>query len=121
MGVDTDIMIDKNDLGKNLYRKKTYYTLVVEQECLASNEVEASEKLVTCGIDHSKVNKEITETKDGVETYMVSADFNEMDSVEYMGKVVYADDEFAKENGDVEIDLDAKETFASPYTEGEGI
>ena len=29
---DTDIVLVKEDLGKNLYRKKTYYTLVIEQD-----------------------------------------------------------------------------------------
>ena len=29
--IGTDIMYFKDDVGKNLYRKKTYYTLVVEQ------------------------------------------------------------------------------------------
>ena len=31
----TDIYTFKQDVGKNLYRKKTYYTLVIEQEVLA--------------------------------------------------------------------------------------
>ena len=41
----TDIMFNKNDLGKKLYRKKTYYNLVIEQECLANSRAEATEKL----------------------------------------------------------------------------
>ena len=28
----TLILLVKEDLGKNLYRKKTYYTLVIEQD-----------------------------------------------------------------------------------------
>ena len=27
--VETDVMYFKDDVGKNLYRKRTYYTLVV--------------------------------------------------------------------------------------------
>ena len=32
--VETDVYTFKDDVGKNLYRKKTYYTLVVEQDVL---------------------------------------------------------------------------------------
>ena len=103
MTVDTDIMITKNDLGKKLYRKKTYYNLVIEQEVLANSRAEATEKLSDCGIDHSQINHEITETKNGVETYMVDANYNDSGATEYVGQVVYADDEYAEENGDVEI------------------
>ena len=31
----TDIYYGEKELGKNLYRKKTYYTLCVEQDVLA--------------------------------------------------------------------------------------
>ena len=103
MTVDTDIMISKNDLGKKLYRKKTYYNLVIEQECLADSLAEAGEKLSDCGIDHSQINHEITETKNGVETYMVDANYNDNGPTKVLGEVVYTDDEFAEENGDVEI------------------
>ena len=41
MTVDTDIMVIKKDLGKKLYRKKTFYTLVIEQEVLAKDKAEA--------------------------------------------------------------------------------
>ena len=103
MTVDTDIMITKNDLGKKLYRKKTYYNLVIEQECLADSRAEATEKLSDCGIDHSQINHEITETKNGVETYMVDANYKDSGDTEYVGQVAYTDDEYAEENGDVEI------------------
>jgi len=103
MTVDTDIMITKNDLGKKLYRKKTYYNLVIEQECLANSRAEATEKLSDCGIDHSQINHEITETKNGVETYMVDANYKDSGDTEYVGQVAYTDDEYAEENGDVEI------------------
>ena len=35
--VETDVFYFKDDVGKNLYRKKTYYTLVVEQDVLAKD------------------------------------------------------------------------------------
>jgi len=112
MNKTTDIMINKEDLGKNLYRKKTYYTLVIEQDVLAKTQDEADTKLSDNGIDYSKINKELTETKDGVETYMVDANFTDSGKTEYVAKVVY--DEYdglenAKENGDVELSTDADE------------
>ena len=110
MAVDTDIFFNKDDVNKNLYRKKTYYTLVIEQEVIANNKDEADKKFTECGIDHSKINNDITETKDGVETYMVDANYTDSDNTKYMGRVVYDTDTYdqsledAKENGDVTID-----------------
>jgi hypothetical protein len=64
MSVDTNVYPMKEDLGKNLYRKKTYYTLVVEQEVLAKDKDEADQKFLDDGgIDHSQINHEITEIK----------------------------------------------------------
>ena len=110
MAVDTDIFFHKDDVNKNLYRKKTYYTLVVEQEVLANNKDEADKKLSDCGIDHSKITHDLTETKDGVETYYTEANYTDSDTTKYMGRVVYDTDTYdqsleeAKENGDVTID-----------------
>ena len=109
MDTQIEVVLVKEDLGKNLYRKKTYYTLVIEQEVLANTKDEADKKLSDNGIDHSQINHEITETKDGVETYMVDANYTDSDTTEYLGKVSYTDDEYAKENGDVEIDQYADE------------
>jgi len=49
MTVDTNVYPMKEDLGKNLYRKKTYYTLVVEQEVLAKDKDEADQKFLDDG------------------------------------------------------------------------
>ena len=57
---DTDIMITQNDLGRNLYRKRTYYTVVIEQDVLASDQDEADVLFEDSGIDHSKITKDIT-------------------------------------------------------------
>ena len=111
MTVDTNIIYTQNDLGKNIYRKKTYYTLVVEQEVLAKDKDEADKLFEECGIDHSQINHEITETKNGVETYMVDANYTESDTTKYMGKVLFTDEEYAEEDGDVEIDTDADEVM----------
>ncbi|BCU95348.1 MAG: hypothetical protein CM15mV8_1920 [Caudoviricetes sp.] len=35
--VETDVYTFKDDVGKNLYRSKKYYTLVVEQDVLAKD------------------------------------------------------------------------------------
>ena len=110
MSVDTNIFFGKDDVNKNLYRKKTYYTLVVEQEVIANSKDEADNKFTECGIDHSKINFDITDQKDGVETYMVDANYTDSDTTKYMGRVMYDTDTFdqsieeAKENGDVTID-----------------
>jgi flagellar basal body rod protein FlgC len=122
MAIDTNISYFKEDVGKNLYRKKTYYTLVIEQEVLANDKDEADLKFSECGIDHSQINHEITETKDGVETYMVDANYSDSGDTEYVAKVVYdLSDPYAKEEGYVELDSSAEEVIKNPYTANEGI
>ena len=114
--LDTNVMYTQKDEGKNLYRKKTYYTLVIEQEVLAKDKDEADKLFTDNGIDHSKINSDITETKDGVETYMVDANYNESGDTEYVGKVVFDTDTYgdeAIENGDVTIDTYADENDLS--------
>jgi len=111
--MDTQVMIVKEDLGKNLYRKKTYYTLVIEQDVLANTKDEADEKFGDAGINHSNINAEITDEVNGVTTYMVDANYTDGASTDYLGKVAYTDDEFAEENGDVEIDIYAEENEQS--------
>ena len=104
---DTNIIYTQKDEGKNLYRKKTYYTLVIEQEVLAKDKDEADKLLTDCGINHAAIGDDITETKDGVETYMVDADYKDSDTVEYIGKVVYDTDNYGEEaiiDGYVKID-----------------
>ena len=111
--VQTDVYVNKEDLGKNLYRKKTYYNLVVEQDVLAKNKDEADNLFSDNGIDHSKISKDLTEMKDGVETYMVDANYSDSGNSEFIAKVVYDDYdglENAKENGDVELSTWASET-----------
>jgi hypothetical protein len=78
---------------------------------LADNKETAENKLSDNGIDHSQINHEITEQKDGVETYMVDANYSESGDIEYIGKVSYTDDEYAEENGDVEINSTADEVY----------
>ena len=108
---DTNVIYLKEDVGKNLYRRKTYYTLTIEQEVLANDKDEADSKFIECGIDHSQINHEITETKDGVETYMVDANYSDSGKTEYIGKVDYEDEEYAEEDGLVEINTMASESI----------
>jgi|TARA_B100001094_G_scaffold31450_1_gene26150 hypothetical protein len=111
MAYDTNVIFTDKDVNKNLYRKKTYYNLVIEQEVLAKDKDEADKLFSECGIDHSKINDSITETKDGVETFMVDASYTDSDTTKYEGKILYTDEEYAEENGDVEIDTYADEVM----------
>ena len=112
--VETNVYTFKDDVGKNLYRKKTYYTLVVEQDVLAKDKDEADQKFLDYGVlDHSKVKDDLTQTSDGVETYVVDANYTDSDTTKYIGKVKYDDDyqtlEEAVESEDVHIDSWASE------------
>ena len=114
--VETDVYTFKDDVGKNLYRKKTYYTLVVEQDVLAKDADEADQLFLDHGgIKHSAINKDIVDASDGVETYMVDANYVESDTTKYIGKVKYDTDninqtlEEAVEAEDIHIDTWAAE------------
>ena len=114
--IGTDIMYFKDDVGKNLYRKKTYYTLVVEQDVLANDKDEADKLFLDHGgLDHSKVTKDLAQTSDGVETYIVDANYTDSDTTKYMGKVKYDTDTYnqtleeAIEAEDIHIDTYAAE------------
>ena len=114
--VETDVMYFKDDVGKNLYRKKTYYTLVVEQDVIAKDKDEADQKFLDHGgIKHSAINKDIVDASDGVETYVVDANYTDSDNTKYLGKVKYDTDTFnqtleeAVEAEDIHIDTWAAE------------
>jgi len=116
--VETDVMYFKDDVGKNLYRKKTYYTLVVEQDVLAKDKDEADQKFLDFGgIKHSAINKNIVDASDGVETYVVDANYTDSDTTKYLGKVTWDTDTYnqtleeAKEAEDIHINtfVDEKE------------
>ena len=114
--VETDVMYFKDDVGKNLYRKKTYYTLVVEQDVLAKDKDEADTKFTDHGgINHSKIGKDITDANEGVETYMVDANYTDCETAKFIGKVKYDTDTYnqtleeAIEAQDIHIDTWADE------------
>ena len=114
--VETEVMYFKDDVGKNLYRKKTYYTLVVEQDVLAKDKDEADQKFLDFGgVKHSAINKDITDASDGVETYIVDANYTDSDTTKFLGKVKYDTDTYnqsleeAIEAEDIHIDTWADE------------
>ena len=114
--IKTDVFYFKDDVGKNLYRKKTYYTLVVEQDVLAKDKDEADQKFLDGGgVKHSAINKDIVDANDGVETYVVDANYVESDTTKYIGKVKYDTDTYnqtleeAVEAEDIHIDTWASE------------
>jgi hypothetical protein len=101
---DTEIYFNREDAGKNLYRRRTYYTLMIEQEVLADTRTRAEDLLSDCGINYSAISKDLAENKGGVETRIVDADYESMDGVQYIGKVIMTEED------DVEIDILADET-----------
>ena len=112
----TEVYTFKDDVGKNLYRKRTYYTLVVEQDVLAKDKDEADTKFTDHGgIAHSKITKDLTDTNEGVETYMVDANYTDSDTTKFIGKVKYDTDTYnqtleeAIEAQDIHIDTWADE------------
>ena len=114
--IETDVMYFKDDVGKNLYRKRTYYTLVVEQDVLAKDKDEADTLFTDHGgIKHSAINKDIVDNSDGVETYMVDANYTDSDTTKFIGKVKYDTDTYnqtleeAIEAQDIHIDTWADE------------
>ena len=106
----TDCTFTRNDLGKNLYTKKTYYTVMIEQHVIADNKDQADEMFLEHGgIDHSAVNN-IAQDGMGVETTVCDANYTDSSNTEYLGKVAHDEDnEYAVEDGDVVIDPDADE------------
>ena len=67
------------------------------------------------GLDHSKINKDIADANEGIETYMVDANYTDSDTTKYMGKVKYDTDTYnqtleeAVEAEDIHIDTYADE------------
>jgi len=112
MSIDTDVFFTKEDLGKNLYSKKTYYTVMIEQHVLANDSDDADKLFLDGGgIDYDNVNSSLAEATGGVETTVVDANYTDSDTTTFLGKVAYdEDDEYAEEDGSVVIDTYAEET-----------
>jgi len=77
------------------------------------------------GVKHSAVNKDIVDSSDGVETYMVDANYADSDTTKYLGKVKYDTDTYnqtleeAIEAQDIHIDTWAEENEAKQMTVAE--
>ena len=111
MTVKTDVLFFDKDVGKNLYRKKTYYTICIEQDVLAKDKDEADQKFLDGGgIDYDEMRTNLTTQNDGVETYSLDCNYTESSDTEYLGKVTAEyDEEYTDEVIDHFIDEDAEE------------
>ena len=101
------------DLGLNAYRKRTYYTLLVEQDVLAKDQDEADELFRDGGgVNYDKITSDLLLEDKGVETVIVDATWTgDSGNTEYLGKVVLnPDNSFAFEDSDVVLDAYADET-----------
>jgi len=100
-----------DDLGLNAYRKKTYYTLVVEQDVLARSQDDADNLFRDGGgINHDRITADLALEDKGVETVMVDVNYTGTTDTEYLGKVVFnPDNDHAEEDGDVVLDAYADE------------
>ena len=113
--VETDVMYFKDDVGKNLYRKKTYYTLVVEQDVLAKDKDEADTKFTDHGgINHGKIGKDITDANEGIETYMVDANYTDCETSKFIGKVKWDTDTY---NQTLEEAIEAQDIHIDTYAD----
>jgi hypothetical protein len=111
MNTKTKLYPRAENLGYNAYRKKTYYTLVVEQDVFAKNEDEADDLFRDGGgVNHDRITAELALEDKGVETVMVDVNYTGTTDTEYLGKVVFnPDNSFAFEDGDVVLDAYADE------------
>ena len=104
----TNILYTDKDVGKNVYRKTTYYTLKVEEDFLADDADNAQDLSMDTGLDYSKITTDLVDDKGVSEVNIIDANYTDSE-MKYIGKVVYEDTEYAKEDGDVEIDTLADE------------
>ena len=119
MSTKTKLYPRAEDLGLNAYRKRTYYTLLVEQDVLAKDKDEADELFRDGGgINYDRILRDLTLEDKGVETVIVDATYTgDTGNTEYLGKVVLnPDNEYAQEDGDVVLDAWADEIESTKET-----
>ena len=112
MTTKTKLYPRADDLGLNAYRKRTYYTLLVEQDVLARNKDEADDLFRDGGgINYDRITADLALEDKGVETVIVDANYtSDTGNTEYLGKVVLnPDNDHAEEDGDVVLDAYADE------------
>lgn len=100
----TEVFVTKDDIGKTVYRKRTTYTIDIEQDVVADSVEEAEQKFLDGGgIEYEEIKSSITAEFQGVETYSVDANYSDGEVAKPIAKVGYdPDDEFAEEEGFVE-------------------
>jgi hypothetical protein len=113
MNIKTKLYPRAENLGLNAYRKRTYYTLLVEQDVLARNKDEADDLFRDGGgLNYDRITADLALEDKGVETVIVDANYtSDTGNTEYLGKVVWnPDNDYAKEDGDVLLDPWSDET-----------
>lgn len=105
------MLFNKDDLGKKVYSKKSYYTIAVEQSVMAKDKDEADEMFLNGGgIDHDKIKTDLFQDTHGVDTTYTEAFYKDSSGSTYLGTIAYdKDDYFAEEDGNVIIDNDIEE------------
>ncbi len=119
MNSKTKLYPRANDLGLNAYRKRTYYTLLVEQDVLARNKDEADDLFRDGGgINYDRITADLALEDKGVETVIVDANYtSDTGNTEYLGKVILnPDNDHAQEDGDVVLDAYADEVNLTKET-----
>jgi len=110
----SDILYTKNDVGKNVYRKRTTYILTVEEDFLAENADKAQDMSMNTGLDYDKIKSNLVETKGVSEVNYIDANYSDSE-MKYIGKIKYDTDTYnqsfeeAVENEDLHIDTYADE------------
>ena len=94
MTKQTKIILMPDDEGKNLYRKVSYFTVMVEQDVLAYDKDQADSIIFNNGgMDYDKINESLTIENGGVETNSLDINYRDSTPVKYLGKVEYSQDE----------------------------
>lgn len=90
----TNITLMPDDEGKNLYRKVSYFTVMIEQDVLAYDKDQADSIIFNNGgMDYDKINESLTIENGGVETNSLDINYRDSSPVKYLGKVEYSQDE----------------------------
>lgn len=114
----SDVLYNKDDVGKNVYRKKTTYLLTIEEDFIAENADKAQDKSMNTGLDYDKIKSNLVDTKGISEVWTVDANYSDSD-MKYIGKIKYDTDSYnqtleeAIENEDIHIDTLADENEIS--------
>ncbi len=96
----TELYLNKDCIGKSIYRIIQRHNLVIEQEILASSENEAFDLyLKNGGLNYSKMTSDLTNTSSEIETTLIDAESPDT-KMKYIGTVVQSKDDI----DEVEVD-----------------